>query len=311
MKRTNRLSIGGLRRMVATTASESQEVRAHFGDPFRFLPINKVHRPPSGQFEAEHFQQSELLDLTLVIPFYNPGASLKPQMAKTIEVLRASGVSFEVIAVCDGSTDNSEQSIMGMDQDVLRVIQLDRNRGKGEALRVGLSKGRGRYLGFIDADGDIPAKVLVPFLALMRLYEPDVILGSKRHPMSDVVYPFTRRIFSFGYQMLIRWMFHLNIRDTQTGIKLVRREVVEAVLPLMVERGYAFDLELFVVARSLGYARFFEAPVTINERFTSTVSSKAVAAMLLDTCAIFWRLRFSHYYREVLQSQAAASADDD
>ncbi|EQD65425.1 glycosyl transferase, group 2 family protein, partial [mine drainage metagenome] len=142
--------------------------------------------------------------------------------------------------------------------------------------------GKGRYLGFIDADGDIPPKVLIPFVALMNLYEPDIILGSKRHPMSDVAYPFLRHLYSIAYQLLVRLLFNLNIRDTQTGIKLVRRDVLEAVLPMMLESGYCFDLELFVVAKSLGFVKFFEAPVTIKERFTSTISPRAVVGMLLD-----------------------------
>src|SRR5207302_936457 len=126
---------------------------------------------------------------------------------------------------------------------------------------------------------------------LARLYEPDIVFGSKRHPMSLVDYPATRRLYSWGYQQLIRLLFRLNVRDTQTGIKLARRDVLARSLPLMIEKRFAFDLELFVVARHLGYTRFFEAPVKIGERFSSTISLHAVRGMLLDTFAIFYRLR--------------------
>src|SRR5205814_2099678 len=109
-------------------------------------------------------------------------------------------------------------------------------------------------------------------------------------------YPSNRRLYSWGYQQLIRVLFHLNIRDTQTGIKLVRREVLSEALPLMVEKRFAFDLELFVVARHLGYYRFFEAPVTIGERFSTTISPRAVRNTLLDTLGIFYRLRVLRFY---------------
>ena len=85
-------------------------------------------------------------------------------------------------------------------------------------------------------------------------------------------------------------LFHLDVRDTQAGIKLVRREVLVEVLPVMVEQGYAFDLEMLVIARRLGYRHLVEAPVRIGRRFTSTVSRRVVVEMLRDTFAIWWRL---------------------
>jgi hypothetical protein len=236
------------------------------------------------------------LDLTMVVPYYNPGSRLRATVEALVEVLLESGLSFEVITVSDGSTDGSADSLSGVAGDVVRRVVLSRNWGKGQALRAGLALGRGRYLGFIDADGDLPAELLRPFVSLMRRHEPDILLGSKRHPQSVVHYPPLRRAYSWGFQQLIRALFHLHIRDTQTGIKLVRRDVLAAVLPHMVEKRFAFDLELFVVAHRLGYRRFIEAPVRINERFSSTISPRAVLMLLLDTLAIFYRLRVLRFY---------------
>ena len=234
------------------------------------------------------------IDLSLVIPFYNPGPCLASHVRAVVGVLRAEHVTFEVIAVSDGSTDGSPSSIGGIGQ--VRIVELAKNQGKGAALRVGLAQGRGRYLGFIDGDGDIPARQLSQFLAAIRAGDPDVVLGTKSHPDSDVVYPPLRRLYSFGYQQLIKLFFRLPTRDTQTGIKLIRREALAAVLPKMVEKRFAFDLELLVVARRMGYRNFVELPVQIAERFTSTISPKAVWRTLLDTLAIFYRLRVKHFY---------------
>ncbi len=234
------------------------------------------------------------LDLTLVMPFYNPGSRLASHVQDVVRVLRAAQVTFEVIAVSDGSTDGSPASISGIGH--VRLVQLAENQGKGAALRVGLAQGRGRYLGFIDSDGDIPAGQLRHFLTATRSGDPDVVLGTKRHPDSDVVYPPLRRLYSFGYQQLNRVLFQLPTRDTQTGIKLIRRETLAAVLPRMLEKRFAFDLELLVVARRMGYRNFVELPVRINERFTSTIRVKTVWRMLLDTFAIFYRVRILSYY---------------
>ena len=237
------------------------------------------------------------LDVSVVVPYFNPGERLRTTVERTADVLRGAGVTFEIITVSDGSTDGSEETLAGMSEELVRRVELDQNEGKGQALQVGLAMGRGRYLGFLDADGDLSPELLAPFVSLMRLYEPDIILGSKRHPMSAVSYPPLRRLYSVGYQALIRALFRLDVRDTQVGLKLVKREVIASVLPLLVERRFAFDLELIAVARSLGYDRLFEAPVRIEERFRSTISLRAVGGMLVDTLAIFVRLRILHRYR--------------
>ncbi|MCL4413714.1 MAG: glycosyltransferase [Actinobacteria bacterium] len=238
------------------------------------------------------------LDLSFVVPYYNPGPRLCPNLRALCEVLERSDVSYEIIAVSDGSTDGCDEALEALSPHI-RCVRLERNWGKGQALRVGLSMGRGAYLGFIDADGDLPAGQVASFVSLLRSHDPDVVLGSKRHPMSEVAYPPLRRLYSWGFQQLVRLLFHLEVRDTQTGLKIVRREVLADVLARMVEKRFAFDLELLVVARRLGYRRFFEAPVRIDERLTSTISTRAVWLTLLDTFAIFYRLRVLRWYDQV------------
>ena len=122
-----------------------------------------VVRPVSGAavLSDETFELPPAeIDLSLVIPFYNPGHRLASHVQAVVDALRTERVTFEVIAVSDGSTDGSPASIAGIDQ--VRIIELAENQGKGAALRVGLAQGRGRYLGFIDGDGDIPAEAAEP-----------------------------------------------------------------------------------------------------------------------------------------------------
>ena len=126
--------------------------------------------------------------------------------------------------------------------------------------------GRGSYLGFIDGDGDIPAPVLGEFVSCIQNERPDFAIGSKRHPESVVVYPRLRRLYSWGYQVLTRMLFGLNVTDTQSGIKLARREIVTELLPILEEDGFTFDLELLAVARRRGYT-LVELPVEIRGAF--------------------------------------------
>ncbi|MFZ0666339.1 MAG: glycosyltransferase, partial [Acidimicrobiales bacterium] len=237
-------------------------------------------------------------ELTIVMPYYNPGQNLGRNVRDVLDVLERTDLDFEVIAVSDGTTDGSGSTIESIDMGRnVRRIELARHKGKGEALRVGLNQGRGRYLGFIDADGDLPASLLGRFVSEIRSGDVDVVLGSKRHLASDVEYPMVRRIYSWGFQQLVRILFDLEIRDTQTGIKVLRREVLESVLPLMMEQRYCFDLELLVLARDAGFDRFEEMPVRIERQFGSTISLKAVGGILADTFSVWWRWRVMKQYR--------------
>ncbi len=243
-----------------------------------------------------HEEELTSLELSLVVPYFNPGAPFRSHVAAIIAELESTGIDFEVLAVSDGSTDGSEEAIDSMAPKRLRRIGLSHHQGKGQALRVGMREARGRYLGFIDADGDLPASLIGPFVDAIRRGSVDIVVGSKRHPDSVVHYPLTRRFYSWSYQQLTRLAFGLQVADTQTGLKVLSRPVIDEVLPLMVEKRFAFDLELLVLASRLGYSRIEELPVRVDQRFGSTVSFRAVLRILWDTCAIWWRLNVSHRY---------------
>ena len=245
-----------------------------------------------------------VLDLTVVVPYYNPGPVLRSTVESAVAVLQDTGITFEIVTVSDGSTDGSAESLEGVFPDVVVRVALPEHAGKGQAVRAGLARGRGRYLGFIDGDGDVPPELLADFVRVVESVHPDVVIGSKRHPESEVVYPVARRLYSWGYQQLVRVLFRLRVRDTQAGIKLVKREVLGEVLPLMVVQGYAFDLELLLIASRLGHRHVVEAPVRIGRRFTSTVSPRVVLEMLRDTFAIWWRLHARRAYGASVRGRA-------
>ncbi|HEY1651092.1 MAG TPA: glycosyltransferase [Acidimicrobiales bacterium] len=244
------------------------------------------------------------LDVSIVVPYYNPGARLRSTVEHMVRVLDSSGMTFEIIAVSDGSTDGSPFTLEGFPAHVVRRMEFATNAGKGHALRAGMGMGRGRYLGFIDADGDISPEFLAPFVSLMRSEEPDILIGSKRHPESSVHYPPLRRLYSWGYQHLIHLLFRLKVKDTQVGIKLVDRRVIADVLPLLRESRFALDLELLVLAHRLGYTKIVEAPVRIEERFGSTISLKAVWLLAVDTLALFVRYSIRHQYDAALRARS-------
>jgi hypothetical protein len=94
-------------------------------------------------------------------------------------------------------------------------------------------------------------------------------------------------------------LFGLPLRDTQTGLKLFRREVLKQAFPKVLIKRFAFDLELLVLAHHMGY-RITEAPVIVNYRMKyGHIGLRAVFNIFWDTLAVFYRLRIKKYYDRV------------
>lgn len=235
--------------------------------------------------------------LSVIVPAYNEDGSISDTVRNIEEVLSKCKPDHELIIVDDGSTDETFQRASSAAKATASVTVLSYrdNNGKGHALKHGFQSAKGDYVLFLDADSDLPPSQIPVFLERMSVGDVDVVVGSKRHPQSKVNYPPARRLFSWIYSLLVRLLFHLDISDTQTGIKLFKRKVLDEVFPKVMVKKYAYDLELLVNAERLGY-KVIEMPVVLNYRFQSRIKTRAVWDILMDTLAIFYRMKIVHYY---------------
>lgn len=233
--------------------------------------------------------------ISVIVPAYREGPRIVPNLLRLTQALEQIGSSWEVIAVVDGDL-NTWAAAKGCASSQVQVLGYSRHRGKGFALRYGISKTHGRLVTFIDSDMEIAPEEIGRMAGLLDLYEADVVVGSKRHALSEVHYPWARRVQSLAYQLLVRMLFRVRVRDTQTGLKMFRREVADRVVGAALVKRFAFDLELLVLASHFGYKRIIECPVKIDYQFHSTANPRAVFAVLWDTAAIFYRLRIRHWY---------------
>jgi glycosyltransferase involved in cell wall biosynthesis len=245
--------------------------------------------------ELVGFGSKPLPRLSVVVPAYREGPAITANIARLVEALEASALSWEVIVVVDGDRDTYFAALPSRGPRV-QVHGYESNRGKGFALRYGISKARGELVTFIDSDMEIAPDEIGRMATLLQLYDADVVVGSKRHPLSEVQYPRLRRIQSIGYQLLVRMLFRVHVRDTQTGLKMMRRAVAMRVLDAAVVKRFAFDLELLALARHFGFRRIIEAPVRITYAFASTTNLRSVFWVLVDTLAIWYRLRLRRSY---------------
>lgn len=244
--------------------------------------------------------------ISVIVPCYKQELTIVRDLQRIKDVLDQLRYPVELICVVDGKIDQTFNiaSKFAKQYSNIKVIGYDTNRGKGYAIRFGMAESKGEIIAFIDAGMDINPNGLSMLLEHFEWYGADIIVGSKRHPVSKVDFPWQRRILSIGYQFLVWLLFGLKVRDTQVGMKLYKREVLEKVLPRLLVKRFAFDVEMLAVANYLGYKRIFEAPIDVTLRFggTSTITNqkflRTVLAMLKDTLAVFYRLRILNYYSD-------------
>lgn len=241
------------------------------------------------------------MKFSLIIPVYKQEKTIRRDITDIIAVLASIGIDFEIIPVIDGRLDKSSQEIQKIKDTRVHLTGYETNHGKGYAVRFGFAHATGDVIGFMDAGGDLIPTALLPMLAQFEFQGADAVIGSKRHPDSKVQYPEYRRILSWGYQRFTRILFGINLRDTQVGMKIYRRKLLEDVLPRLLVKKFAFDIEILAVANRLGYTKIYEAPVELNfPKAVSTITIKRMAGtilnMLKDTLAVFYRLRIIKYY---------------
>lgn len=248
------------------------------------------------------------INLSVVMPVYRQEKMVTRYLGALDEILAKLNIAYEIICVVDGITDKTYQNARQLNLPYLKVVGYAQNQGKGNAVRLGMSQAKGKIVGFTDAGFDLNYSAIPLALEHMKWYDADIIIGSKRHPASKVTYPWQRRMLSWGYQMGVRLLFGINVRDTQVGMKFFRRKTVRQVLPRLLVKEFAFDIEILAVANSLGFTRIYEAPVELRLEFggASTIASRGFIntawKMLRDTLAVFYRLKILRYYDDANRS---------
>lgn len=238
--------------------------------------------------------------LSIVMPAYNEGENIHDNLFRVADIVENLVADYEIICVDDGSTDNTAQQVKSASEQNERIkfYRVSPNRGKGHALRIGASKAVGNLIMYLDSDLDLSPAGIADFLQIMEEQNADVVIGSKLHPDSIIYYPFIRRIISFGYYLLIKILFHLNVRDTQTGMKLFKSDIIKKINKKVQVNNFAFDIELLSVINRMGY-KIVDAPIVLEYGRTvrwGRINIKTITEILIDTLKIFYRLNIINYY---------------
>ena len=202
--------------------------------------------------------------LSIVIPAYNEGERIYENLLEMSKLLSSFVTDYEMIVVNDGSKDNTEVEIRRASETVKNIVPAgyQMNRGKGGAIKEGVKCATGDYIAFLDADMDLSPMHLKDFLAKMEETSATAVIGSKMHKDSKVNYPLPRKIMSLGYFLLLKMLFRLNIKDTQTGVKLFEADALKKVMRQVSTDGFAYDIEILALICASG-GTIVEMPIEL------------------------------------------------
>ena len=215
------------------------------------------------------------MHLSIVIPAYNEEQRIMPYLQEVATFVHDYGKPTEVIVVNDGSVDATASLVRQFQnqEPFIRLLELERNGGKGLAVRQGMNDTKGTLCLFADADGSTPIHEVHRFESAIA-QGADVVVGSRALAAKDHQFTLHTRWHRTTLGNLFNWCVQRlgvpGIQDTQCGFKMFRKEVAQDLFSVAQISGFGFDLELLFVAQLRSY-RIVELPVNWSERSGSKV----------------------------------------
>ncbi len=157
---------------------------------------------------------------------------------------------YELLIVDDASTDRTPEladKLAAADPHV-RVVHHERNRKLGGAMKTGFATATGDLILYSDADLPFDMHEVPRAIRLLREYDADMVSAYRFDRTGE---GYLRAVYTFAYNLMIRWMFRIKARDINFAFKLCRRRIFDAVE--LKSEGSFIDAELFIRASRLGY----------------------------------------------------------
>ena len=222
--------------------------------------------------------------LSVVIPAFNEEDGIEQIIERVLAVRPALGqmdIALEFIIVDDGSRDHTA-ALISKHREV-RLIRHLKNRGYGAAIKTGFCRASGDYLAFLDADGTYPPECLPELCRAAVRQNADLVVGSRMGGAKSEM-PLTRRIGNFAYARLLSLIGNVAVRDTASGMRVIRKEVLERLYPLPDGLDFTPAMSTRAIYENL---HIVEVPIPYAERIGRSKLS-VVRDGLRFTNAIVW-----------------------
>lgn len=230
---------------------------------------------------------NDKLDISIVIPAYNEEKRLPHFLRQIISFCENSQRNYEIIVIDDGSRDDTFQvaQSFAVEYHPLQVIKNKKNRGKGYSVKRGLLRSRGDLCLFLDADGSVAPDEIERNIHYIEKEGFDIFVGSRVLKGKDQVLEvkWYRTLIGTVFNFLLQSLLFKNIRDTQCGFKIFRREIIIPLFSRVYLEGFGFDIEVLYLAHKMGY-RVKEGPVSWHHVGDSKIN------LVTDSVRMFWNI---------------------
>jgi dolichyl-phosphate beta-glucosyltransferase len=200
--------------------------------------------------------------VSLVLPAFNEAQRLPGTLAQLTSFAESVPWDLEILVVVEESADGTLEiarehaAQQAETRRRLRVIDSGPQRGKGHAVRSGVLETQGEFVFYMDVDLSVPLVSVSDFVQQFAA-EPqvDVLLGNRQHPESRITLAqgWIRRSMGQTFNRILRALAVAPFPDTQCGFKAFRREPGHAIFGRQRIDGFAFDVEVLLLAQRLGY----------------------------------------------------------
>lgn len=238
------------------------------------------------------------VNLSVVVPAYNEEKRIANPLDQVVHYLRSHFDQWELIYSDDGSTDGTYAKLRKLKEKYpeIKIVGVSQNRGKGSAVRVGMAAATGNIVLFSDTDFSTPIEETE---RLFQLLEDgyDVAIGSRGLSDSkvEVHQAWPREMMGKLFNTLLRSLLPLDFMDTQCGFKMFSRKAVDIILPKMHLDGFAFDVEMLIIAQA-NRLRIAEVPVIWRNVLDSRVHPiRNSMEMIRDVLKVRHRLAMNLY----------------
>ena len=239
----------------------------------------------------------QIRELSIIIPAYNEGKKMRVTLEKILGYFWSRNASFEIIVVDDGSEDKGGEIVGDFSKKYpeVKILRHRTNLGKGAAVKTGVLEARGDYILFSDADLSTPIEEIEKLLMEVKEKEYDIAIGSRGLPDSKTVVfqPWYRRWVGRFFPRLVHLLVFKDIKDTQCGFKLFKKDVARKLFSSQRITGFSFDVETLYLAKKRGY-RIKEIPVIWSDSTGSKVRILRDSFFMLKDLL---RIRFTHKKR--------------
>jgi len=239
--------------------------------------------------------------ISYILPAYQAESFICDTLERFSKYCADSGLISEIILVNDGSADRTDETVINYLEEnrnsPIKYIKQEQNQGKGSAIKKGVEVSDGKYIVFTDCDLQYSFENINDLVHALLNNNTNIVIASRMH--KDSVYKIKSKNLSWIYvrhtsgriyNWLINLLTHLNIEDTQAGLKGFDRDTAKLIFGKMSIRGFGFDVDILACAKE-NKKTISTIPIEFNyEHEMSTINFiRQTCIMTLDLLRVFFK----------------------